>query len=49
MQLENKYQEAVRYYQSALALKPGYEPAVYNRDNVSRSPSVRNPADFRLE
>lgn len=49
MQLENKYQEAQRYYQSALALQPGYEPAVHNRDNVSRSPSVRNPADVRLE
>lgn len=49
MQLRNRYKEAQRYYQSALALKPGYDPAVYNRDNVSRSPSVRNPADFRLE
>lgn len=49
MQLKNQYPEATRYYQSALALQPGYEPAVHNRDNVSKSPSVRNPADFRLE
>lgn len=49
MQLENQYQEAMRYYQSALALQPGYEPAVYNRDNVSKSPSVRDPANVRLE
>lgn len=49
MQLQNQYQEARRYYQSALALQPGYEPAVYNRDNIARSPTVRNPSDYRLE
>ncbi len=49
MQLRNEYQDAQRYYQSALSLQPGYDPAVYNRDNVARSPSDRNPADFRLE
>lgn len=49
MQLRNQYQDAQRYYQSALALQPGYEPAVYNRDNVARSPTTRNPSDYRLE
>ena len=49
MQIQNKFQEAQRYYQSALALHPGYEPAVYNRDNLARSPSVRDPSDYRLE
>jgi lipoprotein NlpI len=49
MQLQNQYQDAQRYYQSALALQPGYKPAVYNRDNIARSPTVRNPSDYRLE
>jgi len=49
MQLQSKFPEARRYYQSALALRPGYEPAIYNRDNVARSPSTRNPSDYRLE
>ncbi len=49
MQLSNQYEEAQRYYQSALALQPGYDPAMYNRDNISRSPLVRTPADYRLE
>ena len=49
MQLRNQYRSAQRYYMSALALRPGYEPAVYNRDNVARSPTTRNPADYRLE
>lgn len=49
MQLRNQYQDAQRYYQSALALQPGYEPAVYNRDNIARSPTTRNPSDYRLE
>ena len=49
MQIQSKFQEAQRYYQSALSLHPGYEPAVYNRDNLARSPSVRDPSDYRLE
>lgn len=49
MQIRNKYQDAQRYFQSALALQPGYTPAVYNRDNVSRSPTTRDPSDYRLE
>jgi len=49
MQLQSKFPEARRYYQSALSLRPGYEPAVYNRDNVARPPSTRNPSDYRLE
>lgn len=49
MQLQNQYRAALRYYRSALALKPGYKPAVSNRDHVSRSPLTRNPSDFRLE
>jgi DNA-binding NtrC family response regulator len=49
MQIQSKFQEAQRYYQSALSLRPGYEPAVYNRDNLARSPSVRDPSDYRLE
>ncbi|PSQ87701.1 MAG: response regulator, partial [Bacteroidetes bacterium QS_3_64_15] len=49
MQIQNKFQEAQRYYQSALALHPGYEPAVYNRDNLAQSPSTRKLSDYRLE
>lgn len=43
MQVTAHWQEARKYYQVALALDPGYEPARRNQENLSSPPPRRDP------
>lgn len=48
-QLRGQLREAQRYYRSALALQPGFEPAQQNQENLARPPHERRMSSYRLE